>query len=221
MAPLELQIFFGAHDIPIKGLEWPLHHHLQHQPQCKCECNISADNEEWSVLHHLSTGKIHLSIILQSKKSYKRPNGYKSSGYITRRKAIDMAIPLFTNLQEAQMFVEAINKVPSIEIGAPDQLTTHTDEHIIYLSESNSVEGDLTVLNDVPKNFDGERSYNSEEKLSKKKQTNPNSKSLNQHTTSNYLKFSTPYTNSQNSVKVGFAAVTLLSAFYGILCYLA
>jgi len=122
--------FFATQGIPIQELLWPLYGKiLHHPPQCKCECAPCEENHE-SVLHYLSSGQIHLSIILQSNKAYKRPTGYLSKGYFARRKSIDMGISLFTNLQEAQMFVEAIKSAtvaPHMGIGAPDQLTTHTD----------------------------------------------------------------------------------------------
>jgi len=128
---------YSEYGIPIKGLVWPTNYKLRHQPHCNCNCHSGEENSEYSILHYLSSSKIALCIILQSKKSYKRPAGYLSNGYFARRKCIDFGIPLFTNLQEAQMFVEAIKTVPMIEIGAPDQLTTHTSHAVHETCASN------------------------------------------------------------------------------------
>jgi carbamoyl-phosphate synthase large subunit len=78
--------FLSANGINPTALRWPL--------------------EEGSpnVVEYLSEGKIDL--VINIPKNYREQE--LSNDYLIRRKAVDLAIPLFTNIQLAQRFVEAL-----------------------------------------------------------------------------------------------------------------
>jgi carbamoyl-phosphate synthase large subunit len=83
--------FMKANGIPAEILNWPL------------------DKEEPNVLTYLTDGKIDLVINIPK-------NAEKTeldNDYIIRRKAVDMNIPLITNIQLARRFVKAINRYSS------------------------------------------------------------------------------------------------------------
>ena len=80
--------FLQANGIEAKVLHWPL--------ECK-----SPNVIEW-----LQSGKIDL--VINIPKSYQEQE--LTNDYLIRRKAVDLAIPLITNLQLAQRFVEAISR---------------------------------------------------------------------------------------------------------------
>ncbi len=61
-----------------------------------------------NVIDHLEAGKIDL--VINVPRSERR---HLSSGYLTRRKAVDFGVSLFTNIQAAELFVEAISSVRS------------------------------------------------------------------------------------------------------------
>lgn len=69
---------------------------------------LSPGIEEFDLEKHLSTKKISLYINLPSKNHYRRPATFLSRGYRTRRMAVDLAIPLITNIKCAKLLVEAI-----------------------------------------------------------------------------------------------------------------
>ena len=62
------------------------------------------DGGSSNVIEYLSEGKIDL--VINIPKNYQEQE--LSNDYLIRRKAVDLAIPLFTNIQLAQRFVEAI-----------------------------------------------------------------------------------------------------------------
>ncbi|MBN1479364.1 carbamoyl-phosphate synthase (glutamine-hydrolyzing) large subunit [candidate division KSB1 bacterium] len=79
--------FMQANDLPVTKLNWPL------------------SNKEPNVNDYLENGKIDL--VINIPKNYQEEE--LTNDYIIRRKAVDFAIPLFTNLQLARRFVEAIS----------------------------------------------------------------------------------------------------------------
>ena len=80
--------FMEANGIQATHLHWPL------------------SDEKPNVLEYLENGKIDL--VINIPKNYQEEE--LTNDYIIRRRAVDFAIPLFTNLQLARRFVEAISK---------------------------------------------------------------------------------------------------------------
>lgn len=78
--------FLSANGVTPTVLRWPL------------------DGGSSNVIEYLSEGKIDL--VINIPKNYQEQE--LSNDYLIRRKAVDLAIPLFTNIQLAQRFVEAI-----------------------------------------------------------------------------------------------------------------
>ena len=82
--------FMAANGIEAKVLHWPL------------------ENKKPNVLSYISDGKIDLVINIPKDIEKEELDNY----YLIRRKAVDLNIPLITNLQLAKRFVEAIHKTP-------------------------------------------------------------------------------------------------------------
>lgn len=80
--------FMAANGIEAKVLNWPL------------------ENKEPNALSYISDGKIDL--VINIPKNIEKEE--LDNDYLIRRKAVDLNIPLITNLQLAKRFVEAINK---------------------------------------------------------------------------------------------------------------
>ncbi|RPH99363.1 MAG: ATP-grasp domain-containing protein, partial [Calditrichaeota bacterium] len=80
--------FMESNGIQVTHLHWPL---SQKKP---------------NVIEYLESGKIDL--VINIPKNYQEEE--LTNDYIIRRRAVDFAIPLFTNLQLARRFVEAISK---------------------------------------------------------------------------------------------------------------
>ena len=80
--------FMAANDIEAKVLNWPL------------------ENKEPNALSYMSDGKIDLVINIPKNVEKEELDNH----YLIRRKAVDLNIPLITNLQLAKRFVEAIHK---------------------------------------------------------------------------------------------------------------
>ncbi|MDZ7316206.1 MAG: carbamoyl-phosphate synthase (glutamine-hydrolyzing) large subunit [candidate division KSB1 bacterium] len=80
--------FMEANGIKVTHLHWPL------------------SQEKPNVLDYLGNGKIDL--VINIPKNYQEEE--LTNDYIIRRRAVDFAIPLFTNLQLARRFVEAVAK---------------------------------------------------------------------------------------------------------------
>ena len=80
--------FMEANGIKVTKLNWPL------------------SQKEPNVNDYLENGKIDL--VINIPKNYQEEE--LTNDYIIRRKAVDFAIPLFTNLQLARRFVEAISR---------------------------------------------------------------------------------------------------------------
>ena len=80
--------FMEQNGIPVKKLHWPL------------------SGQTPNVVDYISDRKIDL--VINIPKNYQEEE--LTNDYIIRRKAVDYAIPLFTNLQLARRFVEAISR---------------------------------------------------------------------------------------------------------------
>jgi carbamoyl-phosphate synthase large subunit len=70
------------------------------------------DNEEPSILSYLASGKIDL--VINIPKSAEKVE--LDSDYIIRRKAIDMNIPLITNIQFAKRFIKALKRYKTSDL---------------------------------------------------------------------------------------------------------
>ncbi|KAI8903733.1 hypothetical protein EDD86DRAFT_214113 [Gorgonomyces haynaldii] len=103
--------YLSEHDIPCKYLE--------------AMDETEDQNAEYSLNQHLSNNLIDLYINLPSRNKYRRPASYMSRGYRTRRMAVDMAVPLITNVKCAKLFVEALSRNISFDISANDYQTSH------------------------------------------------------------------------------------------------
>ena len=77
-----------ANGIKVTKLNWPL------------------KKEQPNVIDYLENGKIDL--VINIPKNYQEEE--LTNDYIIRRRAVDFAIPLFTNLQLARRFVEAMSR---------------------------------------------------------------------------------------------------------------
>ena len=104
--------FMGEHNIPLQYLD---------------SIEGGDDQErEFSLYRHLANNLIDLYINLPSKNNFRRPASYMSQGYITRRLAVDLNIPLITNIKCAKIFVEALSRGTSYEIAAHDYFSSHS-----------------------------------------------------------------------------------------------
>ena len=70
----------------------------------------SEETPEYSLTEYLMNDKIDLYINLPSANRYRRPASFMSRGYMTRRMAVDHAVPLVTNVKNAKMLFEAMLK---------------------------------------------------------------------------------------------------------------
>ncbi|KAL2316251.1 Protein ura1 [Schizosaccharomyces pombe] len=77
---------------------------------CKYLADLPAEeaNNEYSLSAHLANNMIDMYINLPSNNRYRRPANYISSGYKSRRLAIDYSVPLVTNVKCAKLMIEAI-----------------------------------------------------------------------------------------------------------------
>ncbi|EJD38344.1 carbamoyl-phosphate synth [Auricularia subglabra TFB-10046 SS5] len=105
--------FFNEHNIPCKYLE---------------ALGNEANNQksEYSLTQHLANNLIDMYINLPSKNHYRRPASYTSKGYRTRRMAVDLAIPLITNVKVAKLLAEALVRKMPLDVSAIDYKTSHT-----------------------------------------------------------------------------------------------
>jgi carbamoyl-phosphate synthase / aspartate carbamoyltransferase len=139
--------FLQEHSVPCKYLE-----------ALEDENETDAQKLEYSLNQHLSNNLIDLYINLPSKNQYRRPASYMSRGYRSRRMAVDMAIPLITNVKCAKLFVEAVSRHKSFEIGAVDCQTTHETLILpglvnvapVDLEPGQAIVGGFTCLANVP-----------------------------------------------------------------------
>ncbi|OUM57013.1 hypothetical protein PIROE2DRAFT_55277 [Piromyces sp. E2] len=103
--------FIHEHGIPVKYLE--------------AIDNEKGPYQEYSLSQHLSNNLIDLYINLPSKNRFRRPASYISTGYKTRRMAVDLAVPLITNIKCAKLFVEALSRNFKFDISSNDFKTSH------------------------------------------------------------------------------------------------
>ncbi|ORX76323.1 carbamoyl-phosphate synth [Anaeromyces robustus] len=103
--------FIHEHGIPVKYLE--------------AIDNEKGPYQEYSLSQHLSNNLIDLYINLPSKNRFRRPASYISTGYKTRRMAVDLAVPLITNVKCAKLFVEALSRKFKFDISSNDFKTSH------------------------------------------------------------------------------------------------
>src|SRR5438093_8143052 len=98
--------FLRTNGIDATVLHWPL------------------EGKDPNVVEYLSQRKIDL--VINIPKNYQEEE--LTNDYIIRRKAVDFGIPLITNLQLAQRFVEAIvrKRMDDLEIKAWSQYQAHT-----------------------------------------------------------------------------------------------
>ena len=101
------------HGIPVKYLEY------------LGEDETDPQKSEYSLEQHLGQNLIDLYVNLPSKNRYRRPATYISSGYRSRRMAVDFAVPLITNVKCAKLFIEAIIRKPALDISSVDFKTSH------------------------------------------------------------------------------------------------
>lgn len=104
--------FIQEHGIPVKFLEVLREGETDQKP-------------EYSLTQHLSNNMIDLYINLPSSNRYRRPANYMSSGYRTRRMAVDYQTPLVTNVKNAKLLIEAISRHYDLEVSKVDYQEFH------------------------------------------------------------------------------------------------
>jgi carbamoyl-phosphate synthase large subunit len=75
------------------------------------------DNREPSILTYLIEGKIDL--VINIPKTAEKTE--LDSDYIIRRKAVDMNVPLITNIQFAKRFVKSISRLNELHVKSWDE----------------------------------------------------------------------------------------------------
>ena len=97
--------FMEDNGIKVQKLQWPL------------------SGKKPNVLDYLTEGKIDL--VINIPKNYQEEE--LTNDYIIRRKAVDFAVPLFTNVQLARRFVEAISRktLQDLQIKSWDEYEQH------------------------------------------------------------------------------------------------
>ncbi|KAF5378956.1 hypothetical protein D9757_008752 [Collybiopsis confluens] len=102
----------------------------EHNVQCKyletlADDSRDAQKSEYSLTQHLANNLIDMYINLPSKNHYRRPASYTSQGYLTRRMAVDFAIPLITNVKNAKMLAEALVRKLPLDVSTIDSKSSH------------------------------------------------------------------------------------------------
>ncbi|KAJ3011442.1 hypothetical protein HKX48_006837 [Thoreauomyces humboldtii] len=133
--------FIQEHGIPVKYLE-----------QLDDSADLPQQKLEYSLSQHLANNLIDLYINLPSKNRFRRPASYMSTGYRSRRMAIDFAVPLITNVKCAKLFVEAMARwkgIEAFEVGDIDSQTSFRTVRLpglIHVRSSVEVSGDLEAI---------------------------------------------------------------------------
>ncbi|KAJ3360854.1 hypothetical protein HDU91_004324 [Kappamyces sp. JEL0680] len=104
--------FFSEQRIPVQYLE-------------AYEQESDGQRLEYSLHQHLTNNLIDLYINLPSNNKFRRPANYVSQGYKSRRMAVDLDVPLITNIKCAKLFVEALARGIHYDIAAHDYQTSH------------------------------------------------------------------------------------------------
>lgn len=104
--------YLESNDIPAKYLE---------------TLTNEAENQasQYSLMQHLANNLIDLYINLPSSNRYRRPANYTSSGYRSRRMAVDYQVPLVTNVKNAKLLIEALARNYKLEVIDIDYKTSH------------------------------------------------------------------------------------------------
>ncbi|WBW70906.1 carbamoyl-phosphate synthase (glutamine hydrolyzing), aspartate carbamoyltransferase Ura1 [Schizosaccharomyces osmophilus] len=99
---------------------------------CKYLADIPAEeaNNDFSLSAHLANNMIDMYINLPSNNRYRRPANYISSGYKSRRLAIDYSVPLVTNVKCAKLMVEAICRKPDFSLSSVDYQSSFQTENL-------------------------------------------------------------------------------------------
>ncbi len=122
--------FIQEHGIPVQFLE------------------VSSDKDqksEFSLTEHLANNLIDMYINLPSSNRFRRPASYISKGYLSRRMAIDYAIPLVTNVKCAKLLIEALARNIQLEVSSIDAQTSHETVILPGLVNIATYIPDLTV----------------------------------------------------------------------------
>ncbi|KAF2857345.1 carbamoyl-phosphate synth [Piedraia hortae CBS 480.64] len=99
--------FLEAHGVKVQFMEA-----MQEQGQ----------REEYSLTDALKNNLIDLYVNLPSRNQFRRPASYLSKGYRTRRMAVDLQVPLVTDVKVARILVEALSRGVGLEVGEVDAL---------------------------------------------------------------------------------------------------
>jgi len=89
------------------------------------EDGAKEQKSEYSLTQHLANNTIDLYINLPSSNRFRRPASYMSSGYRTRRLAVDYSIPLVTNVKCAKLLIEALSRKTQFEVSDVDFQSSH------------------------------------------------------------------------------------------------
>ncbi|ORY78127.1 hypothetical protein BCR37DRAFT_382378 [Protomyces lactucae-debilis] len=103
--------FIQEHGIPVKYLE-------------ALSDEQSEQKNEYSLTHHLANNLIDMYVNLPSANRFRRPANYMSSGYRSRRLAVDYSIPIITNIKCAKLMIEGLVRRIPMEITALDAQTS-------------------------------------------------------------------------------------------------
>lgn len=104
---------------------------------------------EYNLNRHLSSNLIDLYINLPSNNRFRRPANYISTGYKTRRMAVDYQIPLVTNVKNAKILIEALGRQYDLEVSKVDY-QTFSD------APSSAVEDPLSLSTQLIRNMIGQ-----------------------------------------------------------------
>ena len=109
--------FLQEHGVPVKYLE-----------------ALSKDSEqqksEYSMTHHLANNLIDMYINLPSANRFRRPANYMSSGYRSRRLAVDYSIPIITNIKCAKLMIEALVRRIPMDVSNLDFQSSSETAHL-------------------------------------------------------------------------------------------
>src|SRR5579862_599256 len=89
------------------------------------EDGAKEQKSEYSLTQHLANNTIDLYINLPSSNRFRRPASYMSSGYRTRRLAVDYSIPLVTNVKCAKLLIEALSRKTEFDVSDVDFQSSH------------------------------------------------------------------------------------------------
>ncbi|OLL26079.1 Protein pyrABCN [Neolecta irregularis DAH-3] len=85
----------------------------------------SGQKSEYSLTQALAKNLIELYINLPSNNRFRRPASYMSSGYRSRRLAVDYSIPLVTDVKCAKLLIEALSRNMELEVSERDMKSSY------------------------------------------------------------------------------------------------